>query len=51
MRKGNVLKKKIIRLTTIFAVILVVISVMLGLMQPGLALAGGYSLVAIQQPI
>lgn len=40
LRSGNS-KKKIIRLATMFAVILVVVSVMLSLMQPGIALTGG----------
>ena len=40
LRSGNS-KKKIIKLATMFAVILVVVSVMLGLMQPGIALTGG----------
>ncbi len=40
LRSGNS-KNKIIRLATMFAVILVVVSVMLGLMQPGIALTGG----------
>ncbi len=40
LRNGNS-KKKIIRLATMFAVILVVVSVMLSLMQPGIALTGG----------
>ncbi len=42
LRSGNS-KKKIVKLATMFAVILVAISVMLGLMQPGIALTGNFT--------